>query len=197
LGVWIRSLRGDRLPAAKGGMTMHSRSLVVTLLAGLLAAPAVVFAGDLEPPGPPAPTMRTLESLGFDCPNDPPGTTNLLFTFLTNQGGFDTGVSISNTGADPFGTVGQSGPCTLHFFGAAGSPQVVTPEIFRGTTYTTLVSTTVPIVGGFSGYMIAVCNFAYAHGFAFVSDLGARNLAMGYLAQTVCRDRKWNLGNGQ
>ena len=30
--------------------------------------------------------------------------------------------------------------------------------------------------------MIAVCNFQYAHGFAFVSDLGARNLAMGYLA---------------
>jgi hypothetical protein len=30
--------------------------------------------------------------------------------------------------------------------------------------------------------MIAVCNFQYAHGFAFVSDVGARNLAMGYLA---------------
>jgi hypothetical protein len=42
-----------------------------------------------------------------------------------------------------------------------------------------LASTTVP---GFQGYMIAVCQFQYAHGFAFVSDLGARNLAMGYLA---------------
>jgi hypothetical protein len=30
--------------------------------------------------------------------------------------------------------------------------------------------------------MIAVCNFQYAHGFAFVSDLGAQKLAMGYLA---------------
>ena len=30
--------------------------------------------------------------------------------------------------------------------------------------------------------MIAVCNFQYAHGFAFISDVGARNLAMGYLA---------------
>jgi hypothetical protein len=29
--------------------------------------------------------------------------------------------------------------------------------------------------------MIAVCGFQYAHGFAFVSDIGARNLAMGYL----------------
>ncbi len=30
--------------------------------------------------------------------------------------------------------------------------------------------------------MIANCNFQFAHGFAFVSDVGARNLAMGYLA---------------
>ena len=30
--------------------------------------------------------------------------------------------------------------------------------------------------------MIAVCQFQLAHGFAFVSDIGARNLAMGYLA---------------
>ena len=30
--------------------------------------------------------------------------------------------------------------------------------------------------------MFAVCNFQYAHGFAFISDVGARNLAMGYLA---------------
>jgi hypothetical protein len=33
--------------------------------------------------------------------------------------------------------------------------------------------------------MIAVCRFQYAHGFAFVSDLGARNLAMGYLALVI------------
>jgi len=29
--------------------------------------------------------------------------------------------------------------------------------------------------------MIAVCNFQYAHVFAIVSGVGARNLAMGYL----------------
>jgi hypothetical protein len=179
-------------------MGMHSRLIVVTVLAGLITAPVVVLAGDLEPPGPPAPTMRTLESLGFDCPNDPPGTTNLLFTYVTNQAGFDTGITISNTGADPFGTVGQLGTCTLHFFGSSGNVQVVTPSIVAGTTYTTLTSVaTSTIIGGFSGYMIAVCNFAYAHGFAFVSDIGAQNVAAGYLAKTVCRDRKWNLGDGQ
>jgi hypothetical protein len=33
--------------------------------------------------------------------------------------------------------------------------------------------------------MFAQCNFQFAHGFAFISDLGARNLAMGYLALVV------------
>ena len=41
------------------------------------------------------------------------------------------------------------------------------------------------MTGGFTGYMIAVCRFQYAHGFAFISDLGARNLAMGYLALVI------------
>ena len=55
----------------------------------------------------------------------------------------------------------------------------MTPSVATGTVYANLASTLAP---GFSGYIIAVCNFQYAHGFAFVSDVGARNLAMGYLA---------------
>jgi hypothetical protein len=39
--------------------------------------------------------------------------------------------------------------------------------------------------------MIAVCNFQYAHGFAFISDIGARNIAMGYLA-VVLNDPRAN-----
>jgi hypothetical protein len=35
---------------------------------------------------------------------------------------------------------------------------------------------------GFRGYIIAQCRFQYAHGFAFVSDIGAHDIAMGYLA---------------
>jgi hypothetical protein len=33
--------------------------------------------------------------------------------------------------------------------------------------------------------MIATCSFQFAHGFAFISDIGARNLAMGYLALII------------
>jgi hypothetical protein len=55
-------------------------------------------------------------------------------------------------------------------------------NVLPGTTSATLASAIAP---GFEGYIIAVCNFQLAHGFAFVSDVGARNLAMGYLALVV------------
>jgi hypothetical protein len=106
--------------------------------------------------------------------------TVLLYPFVTNQGGFDTGIAIANTSTDPFGTRTQSGTCDMNFYGAsAPSAKVTTPNIATGTVYTTLASTSAT---GFQGYMIAVCQFQLAHGFAFISDLGARNLAMGYLA---------------
>jgi hypothetical protein len=38
------------------------------------------------------------------------------------------------------------------------------------------------IAPNFEGYMIAVCNFQMAHGYSFVSDLGAQKLAHGSLA---------------
>jgi hypothetical protein len=115
-----------------------------------------------------------------------PCVTNLLFPYVTSQFGFDTGLAISATSLDPFGTSGQSGTCTLNWYGAAFTGATPTPVVNAGTTYTTLVSGTLNnVTGGFTGYMIAVCRFQYAHGFAFVSDLGARNLAMGYLALII------------
>ncbi len=108
--------------------------------------------------------------------------TNLLFPFVTNQAGFDTGLAISSTSTDPFGTTPQSGPCTLNWYGANAPAATVTPTVQSGTSWTGLTSTLAP---NFQGYMIAVCAFQYGHGFAFVSDLGARNLAMGYLALVI------------
>jgi len=109
--------------------------------------------------------------------------TVLLYPFVTNQAGFDTGIAVSNTSTDPFGTVPQAGTCSLNWYGAAApATATTTPSVATGTAYTALASITVP---GFQGYMIAVCNFQYAHGFAFISDLGARNLAMGYLALVI------------
>jgi len=105
--------------------------------------------------------------------------TVLLFPFVTNQGGFDTGLAIANTSSDPFGTKVQAGGCNLYWYGANAPSMVPTGTVATGTVYATLASSAAP---NFQGYMIAVCNFQLAHGFAFVSDVGAQKLAMGYLA---------------
>jgi len=109
--------------------------------------------------------------------------TVLLYPYVTNVQGFDTGLAIANTSTDPFGTGAQAGTCALNWYQGTNNPaQGSSGNIASGTVYTTLASTAVP---GFNGYMIAVCNFQFAHGFAFISDLGARNLAMGYLALVI------------
>jgi hypothetical protein len=116
--------------------------------------------------------------------------TILLFPYVTNQAGFDTGLEIANTSLDPFTTgsnttLAQAGSCTMTWYGGTTTAPTTPPgptstgSIAGGTIYVNTAQTLVP---NFQGYMIAVCNFQYGHGFAFISDVGARNLAMGYLA---------------
>jgi hypothetical protein len=113
---------------------------------------------------------------------------NLLFPFVSNQSGFDTGLAISNTTKDPFGTALQTGACTVNFYGKVGNSKVClsypSPSITGGEYFTWSLSNggAVTATAGFEGYVIAQCNFQYAHGFAFISDLGSQRLAQGYLA---------------
>jgi hypothetical protein len=116
-------------------------------------------------------------------------TTSLLFPFVTNQLGFDTGLAIANTSSDPFGKLGatpQAGTCVISFYGSgAPSPSsVTTPSVPAGTVYTAVLS---GVGAGFQGYLIAQCNFQYAHGFAFITDgVGANGgLSQGYLAGVI------------
>jgi hypothetical protein len=117
----------------------------------------------------------------------------MLFPYVINVNGFDTGIAIANTTSDIFGTSAQAGTCSLSFYGTA-VPTVnpfVTPVVATGTDYANLASTMAP---GFDGYVIANCNFQFAHGFAFVSDVGARNLAMGYLPLIFSTSTSLNRG---
>jgi hypothetical protein len=132
--------------------------------------------------------------------------TVLLFPYVTTamlvagQSGFDTGISIANTSTDPFNTPTSSGLCSLYWYG--GTPGSITatatnPQtsvlgaggvnsnvpIISGTTALTLASQSVP--AGWSGYMIASCNFQFAHGYAAVSDVGVRNIMASYLALII------------
>ena len=121
--------------------------------------------------------------------------TTLLFPLVTNQAGFDTGISIANTSADTLGTKPVAGNCELSYFGnttgggAAPAKQQTTTALQGGQTMVFTLSSggTNGIVGtpGFQGYMIATCNFPFARGYAFTSDVGAQKLATGYLAEIV------------
>ncbi len=119
--------------------------------------------------------------------------TILLYPYVTNQAGFDTGLTVANTTQDSFttgtnATGAQAGSCVFTWYGGTTSAPTVAPAPFNtgtiaaGATFAQTVSTMAP---GFQGYMWAVCNFQFAHGFAFISDVGARNLAMGYLAVVI------------
>lgn len=115
---------------------------------------------------------------------------NLLFPFVTNQAGFDTGVAIANTSLDPFGTATQAGTVRLFYYGnttgggAAPAPQTSQTVVAGNELIFTLSNggnLGVAATPGFQGYMIATANFQYCHAFAFISDLGAQKLAEGYL----------------
>jgi hypothetical protein len=118
-------------------------------------------------------------------------TCDLLFPFVTNQSGFDTGIAIANTSLDPFGTGPQQGTVKLYYFGSTAGGGVAPPPF---TTQTVPAGQElifnlsgggnfgVPAVPGFEGYIISVADFQYCHAFAFISDVGAQKLAEGYLA---------------
>lgn len=119
--------------------------------------------------------------------------TNLLFPFLTNTNGFDVGIVLANTSTDPFGTGATATPapgsCTLNFYGS-GAPTPATGVAApggsqaSGTTNAFLLSSVAP---GFTGYMIAQCNYLYGHGFAYIAYNLTQNsgTSMGYLAQVM------------
>ena len=116
--------------------------------------------------------------------------TNLLFPFVTNQAGFDTGMVISNTSKDPFDTSLESGTCKLNYYGdtngGAAPPAQTSAAVPAGDYLIWGLSSGgkfgVAPTQGFQGYIIAQCKFRWAHGFAFISDYGNTKTAQGYLA---------------
>jgi len=140
--------------------------------------------------------------------------TTLLFPFITNEAGFETGIAIANTAQDnlaapgsknPSVASGSPGACTIFFYGstgAEGGPQPATPTapnfpaaskspaaIAVGTTH---ADTLTDVIGGtFQGYAIAVCPFLYARGFAFI-EYGlatTSGVVEGYTADIISANR--------
>jgi len=118
--------------------------------------------------------------------------TYLLFPYVTDAAGFDTGIAISNTSMDGLGTVPQNtGACTVSFYsgGALALPVYTTAVIpGGGTDAFTLagLDTNYPATPALPfGYAIATCNFQYAHGYSFVSDYQLEHFAAAYLALVI------------
>jgi len=116
---------------------------------------------------------------------------NLLFPFVTNQAGFDTGIALANTTVDPYGTTPQNGTVSIFYFGntaGGGAPPAkqVTQVVPAGQELIFNLSGGgnfgVQATPGFQGYIITIANFQFCHAFAFISDVGATRLAEGYLA---------------
>jgi len=95
--------------------------------------------------------------------------TNILFPWVANTFGYDTGFAISNTTTDPFGDTSQSGTCVYNFYGTnAPSGGTFTTKSFGGGAVDT--ETLSGMAPGFSGYIIVQCGFQLGHGFEFISN---------------------------
>lgn len=120
--------------------------------------------------------------------------TTLLFPFVSNQLGFDTGIAISNTSIDNLALGGksiaaaQSGTCNLFFYGpTAPTPATVADpqgSLAAGNVHTFTISS---VAAGYQGYMIVNCPFVYGRGYAFLTYGLTTNtgIAEGYLAEIL------------
>jgi hypothetical protein len=139
--------------------------------------------------------------------------TALLWPYVVTgaTSGFETGLAISNTTTDPFGTAAQNGSCNLYWYGqnstAAGAAvATATPVTYgcdqvganasscvgigttniiaSGTTWSNIASNLQAVPAGdyWVGYVIGVCNFQMAHGYAAITDISVRNIISSYLA---------------
>jgi hypothetical protein len=194
----VAALTGSFAPTAGGSVTPPTTAGSFTLPAGNFASPE------------PTPIPRFIDNTVWTnifsvslC------QTVLLFPYVTDFPGFDTGIAISNTSADPLlslGALPQSGPCTVSFYGGVSTstgfvnnaknfgsnvpgtystndPTVMlytTGVLGAGETWAFSLSNADTTFGtstfaGFSGYAIATCQFQFAHGYAFISniDLGS------------------------
>jgi len=137
---------------------------------------------------------------------------NLLFPYVTQAPGYDTGIAIANTTADPYGTTNQFGSIQMWYYGTltnggaapgtqctntaspgtcpgtttVGAGQVLTYTLYNGSAQWGLDNRG----AGFTGYLIAQAQFQYCHAFAFIGGLGGgpaaggstNGLSEGYLA---------------
>ncbi len=123
----------------------------------------------------------------------------LLFTYVTADSTWDTGIAVANTTGDKevFGTTAEApdqiGKITFFFYdkakGYVGS--YTTPnEVLSGASFVQVLSAMLPGVTptpltSFNGYVIAEAKFQFCHALAFIADTHFGFVAHGYLANII------------
>jgi hypothetical protein len=100
-------------------------------------------------------------------------TSRLFFPFVTNMGGFDTGIYMANVGQSDQRNTDESGTCTARFFDGSttGTTPVkasTTPTLGPGQSFSFTASDATLGKPGFQGYVTVSCAFEYAYGLAYV-----------------------------
>ena len=123
--------------------------------------------------------------------------TNILFPYVANIDGYDTGLAVANTSYDQDAisdtTTPQTGAMVLYLYKSfeegedVEEPATYTVSaVSAGNTWAGTMST-IPAFAGSTGYIIAVAQFQYAHGYAFItySDADGLRLAQGYVGNII------------
>jgi hypothetical protein len=117
----------------------------------------------------------------------PPSQTTLLITYAVVVPGFNTGIAISNTTTDPFGSTGggatpTAGTITFNLYKNDGTSKTfTTASVNSGTTYAANLSDIISSAGfgtSFSGYIFAQANFPQAHGAATIYSTATGDAAL-------------------
>ena len=95
---------------------------------------------------------------------------SLLFPFISNTSGFDTGIVLVNTSE-------QTGDCGLMWDGEEVEDLKRVPAMGHTAFILSMEN------ADFQGYLKVMCEFTGAHGYAYITDLGGITGAQGYLAR--------------
>jgi hypothetical protein len=113
---------------------------------------------------------------------------NLLFPFVANTGGFDTGFALANTSVDPWAAATpQGGNVTIYYYSPGNNSSqrttkpVIAGDILTWTLYGGNAAYGINGNPGFSGYVITSAEFRYCHAFAYLSQFGQPYSGEGYL----------------
>jgi len=179
-----------------------------TIIAAVSLAPTVSeSSGCAAPNGVPArPRFLLMYESDDVATNNPPSDPHkpyasiircncyLLFTYVSSNESFNTGIAIANTTGDtaPFGDAeapDQIGKVTFYFYDKTAAYVGTTTteaDITAGKSFVGLLSGILPsTVTSFEGYVIAKAEFQFCHGFAFIADNSFAAIAQGYIANVI------------